>query len=135
MELGKSTQISLKPLAFTVAMLVPRCRDRIKQILETRTSQELRVVRFADEKIQMIVLKVNSEDFDFTNPEQIRAIAEGALDLKSSGLEILKGDRDYRADKKMEVFVMMEEGARPCKEVFWKSIQRMIPPEGSTPAS
>ena len=103
--------------------------------LEMRASKELRVVRFADEKIQMIVLKVNSDDFDFTNPEHIKAIAEGALDLNSSGLEILKGDRDYRAEKKMEVFVMMEEGARPCKEVFWKSIQRMIPPEGSTPAS
>lgn len=95
--------------------------------LETRTKQELRVVHFSDDKIEMIVLKLSSEDFDFTNPEQIRAIAEGTSDLTSYGLEVLKGDRDYRADKKMEVFVMMEEGSRPCKEVFWRSILKMIP--------
>lgn len=102
--------------------------------LETRSPNELRVIHFADEQVQMIVLKVESEKFDFTNPIDIQSIADGTLDLMSFDPEVLKGERDYRADKKMEVFVMMEEGARPCKEVFWRSILKMIPPD-STPGA
>lgn len=103
--------------------------------LETRTQKELRVVEFEDNTINMIVLKITSEDMNFTSPEHIRSISEGNVDLMSHGLEVLTGNRDYRADKKMEVFAMMESGSRPCKEVFWLSIKKMIPADNSAPAS
>lgn len=97
--------------------------------LEGRTSDELRVTHFDQEKIRMIVIKIKDEQFDFTNPDHISKVAEGQLDLMSFDPEIFRGSRDYQHAREMEVFAAMEQGSRPCKEIFWRSILAMLPKE------
>jgi cag pathogenicity island protein 24 len=97
--------------------------------LQMRTSNELRIIHFGPEKIAMVVIQIASEAFNFTNPDHITSIAEGTADLMNYDPEIYKGKRDYGADKKMEVFIMMEQGAKPCKEDLWYSVQKMLPPD------
>lgn len=96
--------------------------------LRIHSSDELRVLSFGEKNIEMVLIRITSDSFDFTNPDDINSVAEGNVDLMKFEPEIFRGKKDYSHGKKMEVFVMMEQGAKPCKEVFWRSIQSMLPP-------
>ncbi|NNE54383.1 MAG: hypothetical protein HKN32_00085 [Flavobacteriales bacterium] len=98
------------------------------KFVEVRAEDELRVLSFGEKKIDMVLIKVEDKNFDFTNRDDINSVAEGNVDLMKFNPEVFRGTRDYTHGRKMEIFVMLEQGARPCKEVFWLSINKMIPP-------
>lgn len=96
------------------------------KFVEHRFPTEMRVYKFNEDKAELIVLKLPEGDTDLTNPEHISAIAQGEINLADLGPEIFRGSKKYESDKKQEVFDLMEAGARPCKEVFWRSVEKMV---------
>ncbi|MEM7174053.1 MAG: DUF6495 family protein, partial [Bacteroidota bacterium] len=79
------------------------------------------------EEATAIVLRLGSNGLDFTNSTDVKSLAEGKIDLTKFNPEVLHGTRAYRTSKKEEVFQLMEQGARPCKEAFWLSVSKMLP--------
>ncbi len=95
--------------------------------LEIRTEKDLKVFRFGKESIELINLRIGKDnDFNLTKPEHILAIAEASDDISKYNPEFYRGNKAYKDNREQEIFNMMENGARPCKEVFFLSLQKMI---------
>jgi hypothetical protein len=86
----------------------------------------IRVMYFGEEKVEMIQLKIEDPDFDFSNPDQIRSIAEGTADLKSLDPEMIKGTKAYSESRDLELFMALEGGNQPTDEVFWRAFKSMV---------
>jgi len=88
--------------------------------------QALRVIRFGEKKAELIQLKINDDSFDLSNPDNIQSIAEGNVDLNRYEPEMITGKKAYSDDRAREVFIHLEQGWLPTKEVFWKALSSMI---------
>lgn len=96
------------------------------KFMQHRFPQELRVYKFDDKEASAIVLRFKSEGLDLTSNEDVQGVATGKIDLSKFAPEVLHGTRPYRSSRKEEMFVLMEQGAKPCKEAFWLSIAKML---------
>lgn len=94
--------------------------------LEMRRADAMRVIKFEEEKAEMIEIRMEEKNFDFTNHDTVRRIAEGSLDLNAFKPKVLKGSKTYSDSRERELFEYLERGARPCKEIFWNSVKSMI---------
>ncbi len=94
--------------------------------MQHRFPQELRVYKFDENEASAIVLRFKSNGIDLTNNDDVQGIATGKIDLTKFSPEVLHGTRAYRSNRKQEIFVLMEQGAKPCKEAFWLSIAKML---------
>jgi hypothetical protein len=93
---------------------------------EQRTPHEMKVYKFDEEQLEVVVLHLKNASVDLTKGEDIQAIASGQVNLADQDPEVFSGKKAYEKDKKQEVFDLMQAGARPCKEVFWRSVRKMI---------
>lgn len=93
---------------------------------EQRSPNEMKVYKFDEEQLEVVVLHLKDSTVDLTKGEDIQAIAAGKINLEDQNPEVLSGKKAYEVDKKREVFDLMQAGARPCKEVFWRSVRKMI---------
>ncbi|HKL40551.1 MAG TPA: DUF6495 family protein [Cryomorphaceae bacterium] len=87
----------------------------------------LRVMRFGEERAELIQLQVEHEDFNFTDPELIKQLAEGTIDLKTFDPEMIRGSKSYTESRELELFLALEQGGQPTDEVFWRSLKSMVP--------
>jgi len=91
----------------------------------------IRVMHFGEDKAEMVQLSIAHPDFSFSDPDQIRSIAEGTADLKAFDPEIIKGTKTYTESRDLEVFLALEQGGQPTDELFWRSLKSMIPESNS----
>jgi hypothetical protein len=96
------------------------------KFMQHRFPQELRVYKFDENEASAIVLRFKSDGIDLTDNDDVQGIASGKIDLTKFSPEVLHGTRPYRSNRKQEIFVLMEQGAKPCKEAFWLSIAKML---------
>jgi hypothetical protein len=96
------------------------------RFIEHRTTQEMKVYKFNKDHMELVVLRLKQAGLDLTDGKDIQAIAAGKIDLMAQNPEIFSGKKPYEEDKKREVFNLMESGGKPCKEVFWLSVMKMI---------
>jgi hypothetical protein len=96
------------------------------QYLRIVSSDALGVIRFGDENAELIQLKIKEGAFDLSDPENIRGIAEGNVDLNRFEPEMTTGKKAYSADREREIFIHMEQGWIPAKEIFWRALSSMI---------
>ncbi|MCB0760517.1 MAG: hypothetical protein KDC12_03265 [Flavobacteriales bacterium] len=97
------------------------------KFMRHRFASEMRVYKFDEESATAVVLRLGKSGVDFTDADDVKKLAAGKLDLSKYDPEILHGTRNYRKPRKEEIFELMEMGARPCNEAFWRSITRMLP--------
>jgi hypothetical protein len=97
------------------------------QYVRVVSQTALRVMYFGEDKAHLIQLKLNSDDFNFTNPETIKQIAEGSIDLLQFDPEMIQGSKTYSTTREYEVFLALEQGGEPTEEVFWRALKSMIP--------
>ncbi|HKK38555.1 MAG TPA: DUF6495 family protein [Cryomorphaceae bacterium] len=88
--------------------------------------QALRVIHFGEEKAELIQLEIKDESFNLSDQENIRSMAEGSLDLNRFDPEMTTGSKKYSIDRDREVFIHLEQGWQPAKEVFWAALSSMI---------
>ena len=91
----------------------------------------IRVMHFGEKKAEMVQLTIDHADFSFSDPDQIRSIAEGTADLKSFDPEMIRGTKTYSESRDLEVFLALEQGGQPTDEVFWRSLKSMAPESDS----
>lgn len=89
--------------------------------LEFRSPNQLTLMKFDDEKAEMINIKIENKDFDLSNSDNLKEIAEGKTPLKSLHPEITKGKKKHNKLREMEVFYYMEQGGKPCSKDLWES--------------
>lgn len=87
----------------------------------------LRVMLFGETKAEMIELTITDPNFDFSNPDLIRSIAEGTANLADYNPEMVRGSKTYSESRELELFLTLEQGAQPTDELFWKALNRMVP--------
>jgi len=95
------------------------------------SKKTIRGMHFGEKKAEMIQLTIDHAEFSFSNPDQIKSIAEGTADLKSFDPEMIKGSKTYNESREMEVFLALEQGGQPTDEVFWRSLKSMAPESDS----
>jgi len=88
-------------------------------------------MRFDYEKAEMINIKIENKDFDLSNSDHLKEIAEGKILLKTLNPEITKGKKKHNRLREMEVFYYMEQGGKPCSAELWNSsfIQKLLKTE------
>jgi len=89
----------------------------------------LRVMYFGEQKAELVQIKIENDDFSFGNPELIEELANGYMDLSSYDPEMITGSKNYSESREQEVFLALENGGQPAKEVFWLALKSMIPKE------
>jgi len=97
--------------------------------LEMRKANAMRVMKFDDKKAEMVEIRMEGDRFDFTDPDTIRRVAEGSVDLNAFKPKVLKGSKTYTESREHELFHYLQNGAKPCKEVFWRAVQSMVAQE------
>lgn len=95
--------------------------------LEVRTSKILRVMQFQKERVELIELRLPEEaDVDLTNKEDLEKIASGQIHLASVNPEMYTGKKDYDKSREEELFVFLEQGAKPCDESLYYGLKSML---------
>jgi hypothetical protein len=99
--------------------------------LEFRSPKQLTLIKFDDDQAEMVNIKIEDQNLDFSNANDLKEIAEGRIKLKSLKPQITKGKKKHNKLREMEVFYYLEQGGKPCSEELWNSsfIQALLKAE------
>lgn len=89
--------------------------------LEFRSPNQLTLMKFDDERAEMINIKIKDQHFDFSNSDDLKKIGDGRVKLKSLKPKITRGKKKHQKLREMEAFYYMEQGGQPCSEELWES--------------
>ena len=86
------------------------------ELLEHRSKEEITYLRFKQDKIEMIGVKLDGEsDIDFTNLEDAQVMIEKAQKAKV-GLSVYSADKEMQAESRnQEIFRYLKSGSMICE--------------------
>ena len=90
--------------------------------LENISSQHMYLFHLGEENMQAIVLNIKN-DVDITTTEGYNWLRENLMD---ENVEFLQADKDYSADKNMDKFKMIEQGASITKGDLFRYFDKLI---------
>jgi hypothetical protein len=89
------------------------------QYVEIRKSNLLQVMKFGDEKTDLIQIAIKHPTFDFRNPEDIRGLADGRIKLASLQPEVHTGKKTHSLLRNEEIFYQLERGGVAVDASMW----------------
>jgi len=90
--------------------------------LENISAQHMYLFHLGEENMQAIVLNIKN-DVDITTTEGYNWLRENLMD---ENVEFLQADKDYSADKNMDKFKMIEQGASITKGDLFRYFDKLI---------
>jgi hypothetical protein len=96
------------------------------QYVEVRHAKLLQIMKFGDEKAEMIQIAIKHPDFDFRRMEGIESLAQGKMALSEIDPEIHAGKKTYSDTRNEEVFLHLERGGIAVDEGMWELMSTFI---------
>lgn len=97
------------------------------ECVELREPKRIRVVRFEKEMASLIEVRLGqASTLDLTKAEDLQKLVSGKIDPNQEHPEMYTGERKYSSERSLELFSFIEQGAKPCKLVFWEAFKRMV---------
>lgn len=93
--------------------------------LRVISEKEIYVFKFGKEQADLIHLKIGTAH-KLTDESVIERLASGELALKALSPEIETGKKMIKGNREMEMYQLMLQGAKPCKESFYTDFKRII---------
>ncbi|MFD0991069.1 DUF6495 family protein [Mariniflexile jejuense] len=91
--------------------------------LEHFSPQHMYLFRLGNKKMKAIVVNVKNKNVDITTKEGYNWLRENLMD---ESVEFLQADKDYTADKNLDKFKMIEQGAVITKGDLFKYFDGLI---------
>ena len=91
--------------------------------LEHFSPQHMYLFRLGSKKMKAIVVNVKNKNVDITTKEGYNWLRENLMD---ESVEFLQADKDYTADKNLDKFKMIEQGAIITKGDLFKYFDGLI---------
>ncbi len=94
--------------------------------VEFRNPDHLMVFDFGEKQAEMLELRVPTDSgVDLSNPEHLRNLAEGKIKFETGAPEMYTAVKSDIKDRNLELFELIEKGARPCPESFYYGLKAM----------
>jgi len=94
--------------------------------VEFRSPDQLMVFHFGEKQAEMLELRVPAEaGVDLSNADHLRNLAEGKIKFDKGAPEMFSAVKNDLKDRNMELFELIENGARPCPETFYYGLKAM----------
>lgn len=96
------------------------------EYLEFKTPKDIKVFHCQEDKITMLGLEVKGNtDLDFTKTTD-PAEMNRQLQVSGANANVYRAEKQYKGDRKMELFKMMESGCLISKGLIYNALKELV---------